>query len=123
MMARWACSRLEKKPRSTSAVSSRPFFSFVPSFRRGIRTQQLFDRLQIFDRSPPALIFAKDDVLELQEIVDQRALVIGPIQFVRIFRLEPPGAAELRRAHLAFAAVAVFLSPYVLTAHPGRILH
>src|SRR2546421_12247569 len=123
MIARCACSRLGKKPASTSRVSSRAFFGFRPSLIRGVGSQQLFDRLQIFGRSPASLIFAKDDVLQFQQIVDRRPLVVGPVQFIRILGLETPGAAELRGAHLALPAIVIFLRPYVLTAHPARILH
>src|SRR5437868_4615459 len=71
----------------------------------------------------PALVFSGDDIFQLQQIIKQRRIVIGPINFIRSFRLNSPLAAELSRAHFAPSSFFVFLSPYVLTRHRWKTLH
>ena len=51
------------------------------------------------------------------------AIVIGPVKVARYFGLEPPCAAELRRAHFAFSAILISVRPYVLTRHRTETLH
>src|ERR1700674_36974 len=88
-----------------------------------VLAQEFFYRGNVFGRSPPALVFPEYDILQFPKIVERRAFVIRPVEFILVFRLETPDAAEFRHAHFAFPPVRVFLLPYVLTPHPAGILH
>ena len=90
---------------------------------RGVLAEEFFDGRNVFGRSAPSLIFPEDDIFQFPKIVEEWALVISPVEFIGVFRLETPHAPELRHAHFAFAAVRAFLLPYVLTPHPAGILH
>jgi hypothetical protein len=90
---------------------------------RRVLAKEFLDRIDIFGRGSAPLIFSKDDVLQLPQIVQERTFIISPLGFVGIFRLEPPDATELRHADFALSAFGVFLLPYVLTPHPTGILH
>ena len=89
----------------------------------GVLVEQFLDGGDIFGRSAPALILPEDDIPQFPEIIEERALVISPVEFIGVFRLETPDAAEFRHANFPFPPVRVFLLPYVLTPHPAGILH
>ena len=88
-----------------------------------VMVKQFFDRIDVFGRSSPPLILPKDDVFQRSKIIEQRTLIIGPLRFIGVFRLEPPYAPELGNPDLALSAIRVPLLPYVLTPHPAGILH
>ena len=90
---------------------------------RGVLPKQFLDGRDIFGRSPAPLIFPEDDVLQLLQVLQQRPIVIGPLELIREFRLETPDASEFRHANFPLPAIRVFLPPYVLTPHPAGILH
>jgi membrane protease YdiL (CAAX protease family) len=48
-------------------------------------------------------------------------IVVSPAFLIRALSLKAPRAAELGRAHFAFAAFLIFFRPYVLTAHRAAI--
>src|ERR1043166_5229028 len=95
--------------RLSRAISRAVFHSLVSR----LFAEQFVDRGDIVGRSATAAIFARDDLFELEQIIYQRGLVIGPSEIIGRFGLQPPTAAEFSRAHLPLAAVAVFLRPYV----------
>ena len=88
-----------------------------------ILAEQFLDRGDVFGRSTPALIFPEDDIPQFPEIIEERALVISPVEFIGVFGLETPDAPKFRHTHFALSPVRVFLLPYVLTPHPAGILH
>ena len=93
------------------------------SFICRVLAEQFLDRGDVFGRSTPALILPEDDIPQFPKIVEERTIVISPVEFIGVFGLEMPDAPELRHAHFALSPVRVFLLPYVLTPHPAGILH
>ncbi len=93
------------------------------SFMRGVLAKQFFDRIDIFGRGPAPLIFPEDHILKREQIAQQWTLIISPLGFVGVFRLETPDAAKLRHTDFTLSAFRVLLRPYVLTPHPAGILH
>ena len=89
----------------------------------GVLVEQFLDGGDVFGRSTPALILPEDDIPQFPEIIEERALVISPVEFIGVFGLETPDAPKLRHAHFALTPIRVFLLPYVLTPHPAGILH
>jgi hypothetical protein len=88
-----------------------------------VLVKQFFDRIDVFGRSSAPLILPKDNVFQRLKIIQQRTLIICPLGFVGVFRLEPPHASELGHTDFAFSPFRVPLRPYVLTPHPAGILH
>src|SRR5437773_1393978 len=68
-------------------------------------------------------IFSGNDLLQAQQILERRRIVIGPFSFTGNFGLKPPRAAEFRGADFALFPMSIFLRPYVLTRHRGKTLH
>jgi hypothetical protein len=90
---------------------------------RRVLLKQFFDRIDIFGRCPAPLIFPEDDAFQRLQVLQQRTLIIDPLGFVGVFRLEPPHAPELGYTDFALAPFRVPLRPYVLTPHLAGILH
>jgi hypothetical protein len=93
------------------------------SFVGGILAKEVFDRIDILGRSSASLVFPENDIPQSPEIVQKRAVIIGPFGFADVFRLQAPHASELGRTDLALSPLRVLLLPYVLTPHPAGILH
>src|ERR1017187_9766569 len=91
--------------------------SVFQSFMRGVLAKQFFDRIDVFRRRSAPLILPKDDVFQRLKIVQERTLIICPLRFVGVFRLEPPHASELGYTDFALSSFRVPLRPYVLTPH------
>lgn len=69
------------------------------------------------------MVFPEHNIAGIDQIIVERAGVIGPGRLVGKFGLKTPFPAELGRTNLAFAAFGVLFGPYMLTPHPAGILH
>ena len=85
--------------------------------------KQFVDGRDVFGRCATALVLPKNDVLEREEILQQRNVIVSPLEIVLGFGLEPPDTSKFRRAHFPLPPVVIFLCPYVLTRHRLEILH
>src|SRR2546429_8390823 len=86
--------------------------SLFHSLILGVLAEKLLNGGNVFGRSTPALILPEDDIPQFSKIVEERALVIGPVELIGVFRLETPDAAEFCHANFPFPSVRVFLLPY-----------
>ena len=84
---------------------------------------QFIDRGSVISGSSPAPIFPLDDISQFQQIFWRRRIIISPLFFTRKLGLKTPDAAKFCRPDLSLASLSIFLCPYVLTPHRGKILH
>src|SRR4030095_4923403 len=105
--------------RLSISISSSVFHSVITA----LLLDQFFNRRNVFDGCATSLIFARDNLLQPQKILEKGKIVISPFSFAGNFGLERPRAAEFGRAHFALFSVLIFLRPYMLTRHRGQALH
>ncbi len=84
---------------------------------------QFIDRGNVISAGSPAPIFPLDDVSQFQQIFRRRRIIIRPLSFARKLRLKTPDTAKFCRTDLSLLPLSIFLCPYVLTRHRGKILH
>src|SRR6266480_4304925 len=105
--------------RLSQSINSSVFHSVTSA----LRLYYFVNRGNIFDRRASPSIFSGNDLLQAQQILERRRIVIGPFSFTGNFGLKPPRPAEFRSADFALFPMSIFLRPYVLTRHRGKTLH
>ena len=78
---------------------------------------QFVDGGDIFPGEMFALIFAPQDFAQLDEVVEERCVIIGPLLLVAQLRLNAPATSKFLGAHLALFALCGDGFPNVLIAH------